>query len=399
MKSVSLRDIGCTFAAIGILAVSLSFAGSYLDSYMVQILNLVAINAILAISLNLIYGFTGMFSLGHAGFMAIGAYVCALCILSPEQKEMMWILEEIQPWLKDFSIPFPLAVPLGGLVAALFGLLIALPVLRLGGDYLGIATLGFAEIIRVLITNANSVTNGPLGIKGIPQHATLAWNYGWLLISIYIIMSILRSNVGNVFKAIRDDEIAARTMGVNTFMYRVISFCIGAFFAGVGGALMAALISTIDPKMFNFMLTFNILMIVVAGGLGSITGSIIGSVVITIMLEWLRIVENSIPLADLADWIPFGHTLTHGSDYVIPGVPGMRMVIFSVLLMAIILFRRSGLLGMREFSWAGAFDFLKNFPLYIKDFTRRAVAKPVRYGLTAVVLGYIVVQYVRLSWL
>ena len=334
-NSHTARDLTCTGIVVVLLFTALHFAELHLDSYNKQILSLIAINAILALSLNLIYGFTGMFSLGHAGFMAIGAYVCTLLILTPAQKETMWILEPISPWLSELASPFLPAVLLGGLVAALFGVLIGLPVLRLGGDYLGIATLGFAEIIRVLITNATPLTNGSLGIKGIPQYATLWWNYGFLLFTLYIIIMLLRSNVGNVLKAVRDDEIAAKTMGVNTFFYRVLSFSVGAFFAGVGGALMAALISTIDPKMFNFMLTFNVLMIVVAGGLGSITGSIIGSIVITVMLEWLRIVESPVSL--------FG--------VYIEGIPGMRMVIFSLLLLAIILFRREGLMGMREFSW------------------------------------------------
>ncbi len=333
------RNLACTGICIVLGFLLLRFAEGHLDAYSIQVLNLVAINAILAVSLNLIYGFTGMFSLGHAGFMAIGAYVCTILILSPEQKESMWILEEISPLLAHLSLPFFFAVLAGGLAAALAGLVIAMPVLRLGGDYLGIATLGFAEIIRVVITNATPYTNGSLGIKGIPQHATLGWNYGWLLFTLYFVVTLLRSNTGNVLRAIRDDEIAARTMGVNTFFYRVLSFSIGAFFAGVGGALTAALISTIDPKMFNFMLTFNVLMIVVAGGLGSVTGSVIGSVVITVMLEWLRFVESPISFA----------------GFQLDGIPGMRMVIFSILLMAIILFRRSGLLGMREFSWDAVF--------------------------------------------
>ncbi|MDL2316497.1 branched-chain amino acid ABC transporter permease [Desulfovibrio sp. OttesenSCG-928-A18] len=358
MKSHPLRDPVCNLASIILLFVLLYIAEEYLDLYNKRILNLVAINTILALSLNLIYGFTGMFSLGHAGFMAVGAYVCTLLILTPGQKKSMWMLEPIQPWLEQLSFPLQLsnlfggannpalhefavqlgffgAVLLGGLAAAIFGLFIALPVLRLGGDYLGIATLGFAEIIRVLITNLTPITNGALGIKGIPNHATLWWNFGWLVFTLYFIIALMRSNVGNVFKAVRDDEIAAKTMGVNSFFYRVLAFTIGAFFAGVGGALMAALLSTIDPKMYVMMLTFNVLMMVVAGGLGSITGSIIGSIVITVMLEWLRIVESPLNI--------FGFTLN--------GIPGMRMVIFSVLLLLIILFRREGLMGTREFSW------------------------------------------------
>ena len=227
-------------------------------------------------------------------------------------------------------------------MAALFGLIIAVPVLRLGGDYLGIATLGFAEIIRVILTNLTPITNGALGIKGIPDYANLWWNYAWMLFTIYVIVRIVNSNFGNALKAIRDDEIAAKNMGIDTFRYRVISFAIGSFFAGIGGALMGSLITTIDPKMFLFLLTFNVLMITVAGGLGSITGSVIGSVVITVLLEWLRFVESP---------IYFG-------DFEIPGIPGMRMVVFSLSLILIILFRRQGIMGMREITWDGIARFL-----------------------------------------
>ena len=145
----------------------------------------------------------------------------------------------------------------------------------------------------------------------------------------------MSSNFGNCLKAIRDDEVASKAMGIDTFKYKAISFSIGAFFAGVGGALMGSLITTIDPKMFNFQLTFNILMIVVAGGLGSITGSMVGAVVITVLLEWLRFVEDTINIG----------------SFQIAGIPGMRMVIFSVVLLFIILYRREGIIGGYEFSW------------------------------------------------
>lgn len=319
------------------------WAQNGLDGYKVQILNLIAVNIILALSLNLIYGYTGMFSLGHAGFMAIGAYVCALLIIPAVQKEMMYILE---PIIWPFSVmraPFFLAVLAGGTAAALLSLLIALPVLRLGGDYLGIATLGFAEIIRVVFTNMTPITNGALGLKGIPGYADLTWNLVWCLLTIYVIVKLLSSNFGNCLRAIRDDEVAAKAMGIDTFRCKAVSFAVGAFFAGVGGALMGSLITTIDPKMFNFQLTFNILMIVVVGGLGSVTGSVVGAVVVTILLEWLRFVE---------------YTINIGS-FSIPGVPGMRMVIFSLVLLFIILYRREGIIGGYEFSWDSLYGFLR----------------------------------------
>ena len=334
------RNAVLTVTALVGLAFLLNWANTSLDNYSIRILNLIAINAILAVSLNLIYGFGGMFSLGHSGFMAIGAYVSALLILSPAQKEMMWMLADIAWPFSVLQTPFWFSLLAGGLAAALISLIIALPVLRLGGDYLGIATLGFAEIIRVLITNFASITNGSLGIKGIPPHATLFVNYACLVATLYCITRLLSSNFGNVIKAIRDDEVAAKAMGIDTFRYRVLAFALGAFFAGIGGALMGNLITTIDPKMFNFLLTFNILMIVVAGGLGSITGSIIGSVIITFMLEWLRFADSPFQLAGIT----------------IPGVPGMRMVVFALALLAIILYRREGIMGMHEFSWNRLFS-------------------------------------------
>ncbi len=329
------RDLALNSLALAALVAFLYWAHTSFDGYKIQILNLIAVNAILALSLNLIYGFTGMFSLGHAGFMALGAYTSALLILPSAQKQMMWIIEPLIWPLSVMNAPFFVAVLAGGLVAAFFALLIAIPVLRLGGDYLGIATLGFSEIIRVVLTNLNFITNGALGIKGIPSYANLWWNYAWLLLTTFFIVRLINSNFGNVLKAIRDDEIAAKNMGINTFFYRVLSFTIGAFFAGVGGALLGSLVTTIDPMMFRFVLTFNILMITVTGGLGSISGSIIGSVVITVLLEWLRIVESPMTIASFA----------------IPGIPGMRMVIFSLALILIILFRREGIMGMRELSW------------------------------------------------
>ena len=264
--------------AVASLGLFLWWAEGNLDGYKIQILNLIAVNTILALSLNLIYGFTGLFSLGHAGFMAIGAYVCSILILSPMQKEMLFILGEALPWVQNAHAPFLVAVVAGGLVAALFGVIVGLPLLKLGDDYLGIATLGFAEIIRVIANNIPRVTNGALGFKGIPDYANLWWNFGWCVFTLYFVIRIVNSNTGNVFKAIRDDDTAAKAMGVNVFRYKLLSFAFGSFFAGVGGALLASLLTTIDPKMFLFTLTFNVLMIVVTGGLGSITGSVLAGI-------------------------------------------------------------------------------------------------------------------------
>jgi branched-chain amino acid transport system permease protein len=330
------------FGLVGVLGLFLWYAHGYMDGYQQQILNLIAVNIILALSLNLIYGFTGMFSLGHAGFMAIGAYTCAILIMTPDQKEMLFILEEAYPWVQAAHAPFFIAVLAGGVLAAISALIVGIPLLRLGDDYLGIATLGFAEIVRVFANNLPRLTNGALGFKGIPDYANLWWNFGWCLLTLYFVVRLVNCNFGNALKAIRDDEIAAKAMGIDVFRYKLISFAMGAFFAGVGGALLGSMLTTIDPKMFLFILTFNILMIVVTGGLGSISGSVLGGIGITILLEWLRFVENPFTLGDL----------------YIAGIPGMRMVVFSLALLFIILFRREGIMGMRELSWEGVVNFL-----------------------------------------
>ncbi|MDR2528971.1 MAG: branched-chain amino acid ABC transporter permease [Synergistaceae bacterium] len=332
---IGARNAVLNLLALGALLYFLWWAPANLDNYKLRIINLIAINAILGLSLNLIYGMTGMFSLGHAGFMAVGAYISSLLILTMDQKTAMWILEPIAPWLLNLHTPFLISLILAGLGAALVGWIIAWPVLRLGGDYLGIATLGFAEIIRILIVNLTPYTNGSLGLKGIPAHTDLWMTYGCFVVMLAFMARLMKSNFGNVLRAVRDDEIAARTMGINTFKTRVLAFTIGSFGAGVGGALMGNLITTIDPKMFTITQTYSVLMIVVVGGLGSITGSVIGSALVTVMLEWLRFVESP---------------LTIGSLHI-PGIPGMRMVIFSVLLVAVIIFRREGVMGRREFSW------------------------------------------------
>jgi branched-chain amino acid transport system permease protein len=306
-----------------------------LDPFSMQILKLCAINIILALSLNLINGFTGLFSLGHAGFMAIGAYTCALLTMSPAQKESNFFLQPIVPWLANIQIPFLPAIIIAGLIAAFFGCLIGAPVLRLRDDYLAIATLGFSEIIRVVFTNLQSITNGSLGLKGLPRFSNLWWTWGIAALTVLFMYALVNSSYGRALKAIRDDEFSAEAMGINVFKMKVVSFTVSSFIAGVGGALLGHLITTIDPKQFIFLKTFDIILIVVLGGVGSITGSVIAAIFITFLMEFLRILDG-----------PLNFILVHTD-----GLPGLRMVVFSFLLMAVILFRQKGLMGTNEFSW------------------------------------------------
>lgn len=318
-------------------------AQKYLDNYKLRILNLGAIYATLGISLNLIFGFTGQFSLGHAGFMAIGAYTTSILIMPALQKEYTFLIEPLIWPLNVIQLPFIFALLLGGLLAALAAFLIGLPVLRLKGDYLGIATLGFAEIIRIVANNIPQVTNGALGLKGIPEFTNLWWTIGVAVFTIFIIKRLIASSYGRALMAIRENEIAAEAIGVNLTYHKVMSFTISAFFAGIGGGLLAALLTTIDPRTFMFIMTFNILIVVVIGGLGSITGTVIAAFLFNILLEYLRPIEGGFDLGFIS----------------IPQIPGLRMVTFSLLLLIIILYKQNGLLGDIEFTWQGLFNLIK----------------------------------------
>jgi branched-chain amino acid transport system permease protein len=311
------------------------FAKVVFDPFSERIFDLCGIYVILALSLNLINGFMGLFSLGHAGFMCIGAYVSALLTMTADQKTMNFFLAPIVPWLANVQLPFPCALIIAGCVAGIFGFLIGTPVLRLRDDYLAIATLGFAEIIRVVITNMQTITNGALGLKGVPRFATTPVVWGLAALATVFMIALVNSSFGRSVKAIRDNEIAAQAMGINVARVKITSFTISSFMAGIGGALLGHLMSTIDPRMFTFSLTYNIVLIVVLGGSGSITGSVISAVVITWAMEALRFLDQS---------IDFGFFTT-------PALPGLRMVVFSVMLMLVIIFRQEGLMGMKEFNW------------------------------------------------
>lgn len=332
-----------------IIFLILIFANNNLDHYKIRILNLCAIYAVLGLSMNLINGFTGLFSLGHAGFIAVGAYTTALLTMSSKVKNQNFFMEPLISPLNHISIPFLPALIIAGVVSAVLAFLIAAPALRLKGDYLAIATLGFAEIIRIVLNNLQGVTNGALGLRGIPDTTNLYWSFGAAIFCIIVIVSLINSSYGRALKAIREDSIAAESMGINLFKHKTIAFTIGAFFAGVGGGLLGNLLGTIDPSMFKFVLTFNILLIVVIGGMGSVTGSIISAFAVTILSECLRFLDMEQEFG--IGFIKF------------QGIPGLRMVVFSVLLMIIVLFFRNGIMGTKEFSWKAAFGIFNRKPL------------------------------------
>lgn len=262
---------------------------------------LMMINIILAVSLNLINGFTGQFSLGHAGFMSVGAYTAAVLTLKLGQ-------------------PYFLALVAGALAAAFMGFVIGIPTLRLRGDYLAIATLGFGEILRVVLINIDYV-GGAAGITGIPRYTTWTVAFWMMVLTVLVIKNLVNSSYGRACVAVREDEIAAETMGINVTYYKVLAFAVGAFFAGIAGGLYAHYFFIIQPATFGFFKSIDILLMVVIGGLGSITGSILAAVVLTAVSAFLQ------------------------------EFAAVRMIVYALVLILMMIFRPQGLLGTRELSW------------------------------------------------
>ncbi len=288
-----------------------------LNAYYQLIILYICINCLMAMSLNLINGYTGQFSLGHAGFMALGAYFTAY-----SSTHWSFLPESLR--LVEFFI-FSIG---SGLLAAFAGLLVGLPSLRLRGDYLAIVTLGFGEIIRVILLNMDFV-GGPRGFSGIPSAGSFIYSFGfasiWLVICYFTITRMIRSTYGRGFLSVREDEIAAEAMGVNTTSVKVRAFVLSSFFAGIAGALFAHFTSFINPSSFTFLQSVNAVIMVVLGGMGSMTGSLVAAAFVTALPEALRPLQN----------------LT-GID--------LRMVIYSLALILVMILRPQGLFGNKELS-------------------------------------------------
>jgi branched-chain amino acid transport system permease protein len=340
----SARDRLLTCTALGILVAFLWFANNHLSSYAVRILNTIAIYIMVAASYNLINGVTGQFSLQPNAFLAIGAYVTAILTLSPEEKLRSFIIEPMIWPLSDICLSFPVSLAIAGLVTTVTAFLMAVPVFRVRGDYLAIVTLGFGEVIQVFGNKLVPITNGPLGLKGLQPYTTIWWSWGLCILTVLCVVRLVNSSYGRAMKAVREDERAAEAMGINAFWTKTLAFAVSAFFQGVAGGLLAHLITTISPGLFSFFLTFNLLIIIVVGGLGSTTGAVVGAAIITLAGEWLRIFEEPFTV--------FGRYFQ--------GIAGMRMVIFSLLLVVVMIFMNRGIMGREEFSWNKLFRWTKS---------------------------------------
>jgi branched-chain amino acid transport system permease protein len=267
------------------VAVILQCCGGVIDPYTTQVIVFAAINVMLAVSLNLVMGETGQFSLCHAAFMAVGAYTSAVLTgkaLPALFPHLSWTGVS---WASQLTF-LPVLI-VAGLIAAFAGLIVGGPSLRLRGDYLAMVTLGFGEIIRVLLQNTNAV-GGARGMEGILPATNLFWAVGAAVVTLYTMIALVRSTYGRGFLAVRDDEIAAAAMGIDTTRFKVTAFVIGAFFAGVAGALYAHAVEFISPEGFNFLRSFEIIVMVILGGLGRPVGVAVAAILITLLNEWLR---------------------------------------------------------------------------------------------------------------
>lgn len=301
-KEIKNTLLFVVFSVIVFFLINQLITTEVIDAYYARIIIIICINVILAVSLNLILGFTGQLTLGHAGFMSIGAYASAMFTM-------------------HYYVPFPVALIIGGLFAGVIGLIIGFPILRLKGDYLAITTLGFGEIIRVVIVNIDQLGGGR-GLPGIPPKTTLPWVFFIMVFTILVVYNIIRSSQGRAMKSVREDEIAAEAMGINTTKYKIIAFVIGSFFAGVAGGLFSHLMMYIKPEQFDFLKSVDIVTYVVMGGMGSLTGSLFSAGILTYLPEALR------------------------------GLSNYRMIIYPIALILIMRFRPQGLMGSSELSFS-----------------------------------------------
>jgi branched-chain amino acid transport system permease protein len=298
------------------------FVNNVFTTYYVKVLTLVGINIILTVSLNVATGYLGQLPLGHAGFMAVGAYACAL--FTKYTKDVL-----------PAGVSFALGLLLAGVIAGLFGVLIGIPALRLTGDYLSILTLGFGEIIRITLNNIDGVLGfklfyGAAGLKNIPKYTNYINVFVCVVLACFVIHTIMKSRHGRAILSIRENEIAAESCGIETTYYKVLGFTLSAFFAGVAGGLYAGYLGVLSPSNFGFMKSIEILVMVVLGGMGSMLGSVASATVLTILPEALR----------------------QFADY--------RMVVYSLLLILIMIFKPGGLLGSYDFSMSRTLEHLIN---------------------------------------
>lgn len=309
-------------ALLGVGAALVYAAQATLSSYVVTLLALMFLNIALAVSLTVTNGFAGLFSLGHPAFMTIGGYIAAVLTYPPARKDFM--LPDLPAVLLANQIPLFPALLAGGIIAAILAFLVGLPVLRLKGHYLAVATLGLIVIVQGLATNWNGLTRGGSGLNGIPRLTTIWWCFGFAALAIYVALRLKFSSLGRAMMATRENALAAESSGVSTYRVRMLAFVLGAFFAAIAGGLMVHLITVVTPKTYSVVLAFNLIAMVVIGGSGSVFGAVLAAITLTVISEAARPLEENLNLY------------------------GLSQVIVALALILVLFFRPNGIMGGAE---------------------------------------------------
>ena len=309
-------------ALVLLLAVAVALMQLAFNDYLLTLASIILINVTLATSLSLTNGLTGLFSLGHPAFMTVGGYVAAILTFPASRKGFM--MPELPEALAVQQWDLLPAMLTGGVVAAVVALLVGFPVLRLRGHYLAVATLGLIIIVKVLVNNLDGYTRGGLGLNGLPRLTNLWWTAGLAVVTIAVCWRVKHSSLGRAMMALRENEMAARCLGISALRLRMTAFVLGAFFAGLSGAQMAHLITVITPGTYSVLLAFNLVVMIVVGGSGSLTGAVAAAIGLSVLSEALRPVEESLELY------------------------GLSQVILALCLLLILVFRPGGLFGSGE---------------------------------------------------
>jgi branched-chain amino acid transport system permease protein len=319
--------------AVALLAGFAFGAPKLIGDYYVRVLIVICINAILVVSLGIGNGFTGVFSLGHVGFVAAGAYVSGVLSLPAAAKAAY--LPDLPGWLAGLDLGFLPATLAAGLVCVFLALLVGAPLMRLSGHFVSVATLGFLIIVNVVLVNAESFTRGARTFTGVPLQTTLPWALGWLALTLLVVARIVYSPMGRAYRAVREDSIAARAIGIEVLPTRLSAFVVGAFFAGVGGSLYGHYLGSFSPASFYFAYTFALISMLVIGGMQSLTGAVAGVLLVSLLSELLRNLERGFTLGPLT----------------LPPLYGASQIVLGIVFILIMIFRPSGVMGDRELAF------------------------------------------------
>ena len=319
---------------VGLILIVLAVWGlpQLVNDYLTRVVIVMCINGILVVSMGVANGFTGVFSLGHVGFVAVGAYVSGILSLSLAAKHAY--LPDLPHWLASITLPFLPATIIAGLACVVLALIVGAPLMRLSGYFVSVATLGFLIIVNVVLINAADFTRGARTFTGVPLETTLAWAAGWLVVTLAVLARIVYSPTGQRYRSVREDTIAARAIGIKVLPTRLSAFTIGAFFAGVGGSLYGHYLGSFSPASFYMAYTFSLISMLVIGGMQSLTGALLGVVLVGVLSEVLRNLERG---------MDFG-------SFSIPPLYGASQIVLGIIFILIMIFRPSGLLGDRELS-------------------------------------------------